>query len=403
MTGALEGIRVLDLTRVLAGPFTTMILADLGADVVKIEQPGQGDDARAFPPHINGESAYFMSLNRNKRSITLDLKNDAGREVFLRMIPQADIVIENFRPGTMARLGLSYETLQQVNPRLIYAAVSGFGQTGPYSPRPAYDAIVQAMGGIMSLTGPEGGPPTRVGSSIADITAGLFTAIGILAALHKRQETGVGQMVDVAMLDCQVAILENAIARYASTGEVPRPIGNRHPSIFPFEPFDTADGQLMIAAGNDALWRKLCHAIDREDLAKDPRFATNPQRHQNYAAMRAALAQTFATKTTAEWCARLDAAGVPHGPINTVADIFADPQIRAREMLQEVSHPTAGRMPLVGVPIKLSATPGSIRHAAPRLGEHTEQILREWLGCSSDTIKRWRSQGAFGTAKQEGH
>lgn len=394
--GALEGLRVLDLTRVLAGPYATMVLADLGADVVKVEMPGTGDDARAYPPHVAGESAYFMSLNRNKRSLALDLKNPAGRALFLALAQQADVLVENFRPGTMARLGLGYDELAERNPRLVYPAVSGFGQTGPYGPRAAYDAVLQAMGGIMSITGPEGGPPTRVGTSIADITAGLFSAIGILAALHKRAETGEGQMVDVAMLDCQVAILENAIARYAATGQAPGPMGNRHPAIFPFEPFDTSDGQLMIAAGNDALWAKLCGVIGRPELATDERFATNPLRHQNYASMRAILAEALAQRPTAAWQRDLDAAGIPNGPINNVADVVHDPQVRAREMIQEVEHPVAGRTLLPGVPIKLSATPGSIRRPAPRLGEHAAEILADWLGYDADEVARWRAQGALG-------
>jgi CoA:oxalate CoA-transferase len=398
MEGALSGLRVLDLTRVLAGPYTTMVLADLGADVVKIEMPGTGDDARAYPPHVAGESVYFMSLNRNKRSLALDLKSPAGRELFLALAQRADVLVENYRPGTMARLGLAYDDLAALNPRLIYAAVSGFGQTGPYSPRAAYDAVLQAMGGIMSITGPEDGQPTRVGTSIADITAGLFSAIGILAALHKRQETGQGQMVDVAMLDCQVAILENAIARYAATGQAPRPMGNRHPAIFPFEPFDTSDGQLMIAAGNDSLWTRLCAVIGRPELAMDERFATNPLRHQNYAAMRAALAEALARRPTAEWQRELDAAGIPNGPINDVADVVHDPQVQAREMLQEVEHPVAGKTLLPGVPIKLSATPGDIRRPAPLLGEHAAEILADWLGYDTAEVARWRARGALGAA-----
>ncbi len=396
MDGALSGLRVLDLSRVLAGPYAAMVLADLGADVVKIEMPGTGDDARAYPPHVAGESVYFMSLNRNKRSLTLDLKSDAGRELFQALVRQADVLVENFRPGTMARLGLGYDELAALNPRLIYAAVSGFGQTGPYSPRAAYDAVLQAMGGIMSITGPEDGQPTRVGTSIADITAGLFSAVGILAALNKRQETGVGQMVDVAMLDCQVAILENAIARYAATGQAPRPIGNRHPAIFPFEPFDTSDGQLMVAAGNDTLWARLCAVIGRPELADDPRFATNPSRHQNYAAMRAALAEALAQRPTADWQRELDAAGIPNGPINDVADVVHDPQVQAREMIQEVEHPVAGKTLLPGVPIKLSATPGGIRRPAPLLGEHAEEILADWLGYDAAEVARWRARGALG-------
>lgn len=400
MALALQGLRVLDLTRVLAGPYAAMVLADLGADVVKIEVPGRGDDSRAYPPYVNGESAYFMSLNRNKRSVTLDLKNPAARELFLSLARKADVVLENFRPGTMARLGLSYETLHIENPRLIYAAASGFGQSGPYSQRAAYDAVIQAMGGLMSITGPEGAP-TRVGTSIADITAGLFTTIGILAALQSRAESGQGQMVDVAMLDSVVAILENAIARYTATGEVPGPLGNRHPAIFPFEPFETADGEIMVAAGNNELWTRLCRALDIPELASDARFITNPQRHVHYAEMRAALDAVFRTRPTADWLSLLDAAGVPNGPINSIADVVHDPQVQAREMMQTVEHPVAGTTQLPGIPIKLSATPGAIRRAAPVLGEHTAEVLGEWLGLDDQEIEEMRSQGAFGVAEDD--
>ncbi len=398
MALALQGLRVLDLTRVLAGPYAAMVMADLGADVVKIEVPGRGDDSRAYPPYVAGESAYFMSLNRNKRSLTLDLKNSAARELFLSLAREADVVLENFRPGTMARLGLSYETLRTENPRLIYAAASGFGQSGPYSQRAAYDAVIQAMGGLMSITGPEGGEPTRVGTSIADITAGLFTTIGILAALQSRAETGEGQMVDVAMLDSVVAILENAIARYTATGEIPGPLGNRHPAIFPFEPFETADGEIMVAAGNDELWTRLCRALDIPDLANDVRFVTNPKRHAYYAEMRAALDAIFRTRPTTDWLTLLDAAGVPNGPINDIADVVHDPQVLAREMMQTVGHPVAGATQLPGIPIKLSATPGAIRRPAPILGEHTAEVLGEWLGLSAEQIKALREEGAFGPA-----
>ncbi len=394
-TPALDGLRVLDLSRVLAGPFTGMLLADLGADVIKIEVPGRGDDARSFPPHVQGESAYFMSLNRNKRSLTLNLKAEAGKALFLKLVAKADILVENFRPGTMSKLGLGYETLQEVNPRLIYAAVSGFGHSGPYSQRPAYDAIVQAMGGIMSITGQKGGEPTRVGSSIGDITAALFAAVGILAAVVKRQETGRGQMVDVSMLDSQVAILENAIARYTVTGEVPGPIGNRHPSIIPFETFATADGQIMVAAGNDVLWGKLCQAIGEEALAADPRFATNPLRSKNYDALRPYLATAFHQKTTTAWRDVLDAAGVPNGPINSVDKVLEDPQVLAREMIVHVNHPKAGETAVPGIPIKLSDTPGTIHSPAPLLGQHTEEILWEWLGLSAAEIADLNAQGVF--------
>jgi CoA:oxalate CoA-transferase len=396
MALALEGLRVLDLTRVLAGPYAGMVLGDLGADVVKVEVPLKGDDARAYPPHVHGESAYFMSLNRNKRSLTLDLKSPAGREVFLDLVRCADVVLENYRPGTMARLGLGFETLSEANPRLIYAAVSGFGQTGPYSQRAAYDAVIQAMGGLMSITGPEGGAPTRVGTSIADITAGLFTTIGILAALNSRSVTGQGQMVDVAMLDSVVAVLENAISRYTSTGEVPGPLGNRHPAIFPFEPFETSDGQIMVAAGNDELWARLCRTLDRPELAADPRFSTNPLRHDNYVEMQAALATAFRARTTAAWQQMLDSAGVPNGPINRIDEVIRDPQVLAREMMQTVEHPVAGKMQLPGVPIKLSATPGGIRRPAPVLGEHTNEVLQEWLAWSDEEIAKMRARGAFG-------
>ncbi len=392
---ALEGLRVLDLTRVLAGPYATMVLADLGADVIKVELPGVGDDARHYGPYIDGESAYFLSLNRNKRSITLNLKSPHGQRVFRDLVPLVDILVENFRPGTLDRLGLGYETLRDLNPRLIYAASSGFGRTGPYSPRPAYDAVIQAMGGLMSITGQADGEPTRVGTSIADITAGLFAIIGILSALTARERTGQGQVVDVAMLDCQVAILENAIARYSVTGEVPRPQGNRHPSIVPFEPFETQDGQLMVAAGNDTLWRRLCEVLERPELAEDPRFSTNPLRVTNYADLRPLLAEVFRGQTTAAWQTRLDAAGIPISPINTVADVMEHPQVLAREMLVQLNHPVAGKMTVPGIPVKLSDTPGALRTAAPTLGQHTEEVLSELLGYTAEQIAQLRTEGAI--------
>jgi CoA:oxalate CoA-transferase len=395
MSLPLEGLIVLDLTRVLVGPYATMVLADLGANVIKIEMPGTGDDARAFPPHVNGESAYFMSLNRNKRGMTLNLKHDAGKQVFFDLVQKADILVENFRPGTMTKLGLDYETLRKVNPRLIYAAASGFGHTGPYSRRAAYDAIVQAMGGIMSVTGQRGGEPTRVGTSMGDITAGLFTAIGVLTAVYHREKTNEGQMVDVAMLDSQVAILENAIARYTVTGKVPEPIGNRHPSIIPFETFATADGTIMIAAGNNALWRKLCAALGLPELPDDPRFVTNPLRAENYDVLRPILAEVIVGKETAVWLQILDEAGVPNGPINNVAQVMADPQVRAREMIVPIEHPVAGDTQLPGIPIKLSETPGSIRTPAPLLSQHTDDVLAELLGYDAERLDLLREQGVF--------
>jgi CoA:oxalate CoA-transferase len=377
--GPLEGLKILDLTRVLAGPYCTMILADLGADVIKVEMPVTGDDSRHFGPYQKGESAYFMSLNRNKRSIVLDLKSPEGKETLKALLMKVDVVVENFRPGTMEKLGFGYETIRLFNPAIIYAASSGFGHTGPYSQRAAYDGVVQAMGGIMSITGEEGGKPTRVGPSVGDINAGMFTAIGILAALEHRHKTGEGQKVDVAMLDCQVAILENAIARYVVTGEIPRPAGNKHSSIVPFEPFDTSDGELMIAAGNDGLWQTFCKVTGLEALAADPRFDTNPKRHENYLVLRPMIAEVIMTKPTAEWQKLLDQAGVPNGPINSVDSVIKDEQVLAREMIVEVDHPVAGKLKMPGIPIKLSATPGAILRPAPTLGEHTEEVLRELL------------------------
>ncbi|MDK2917996.1 MAG: CoA:oxalate CoA-transferase [Candidatus Petromonas sp.] len=395
MEQALEGIKVLDLTRVLAGPYCTMILADLGAEVIKIEIPGKGDDSRQFGPYVNGESAYFMSINRNKKSMTLNLKKQEAKDLFLEMVKKADVIVENYRPGTMEKLGLGYDKLKEVNPKLIYAAASGFGHSGPYSKRPAYDAIVQAMGGIMSITGQKGGKPTRVGPSIGDITAGLFTTIGILAALNYRNETGKGQKVDVAMLDCQVAILENAIARYFVNGVSPEPAGNRHTSIVPFEPFETSDGEIMVAAGNDVLWSKLCKELGVEELIDDERFKTNPLRNENYDELRPLLAERFKTKTTEEWKELLTKSGVPNGPINKIEHVVKDPQVLAREMVVEVDHKVAGKTKLPGVPIKMSETQGTVRDAAPLLGEHTEKILKEFAGLTDEKIEELKKNGAI--------
>ena len=389
--GALSDIKVLDLTRVLAGPYATMVLADLGAEIIKIEQPGKGDDSRAYGPYKNGESAYFMSLNRNKESVTLNLKTPEGKEILKELVKKVDVLVENFRPGTMEKLGLGYDVLKELNPRLIYASSTGYGQTGPYSQRPAYDAVVQAMGGIMSITGQADGKPTRVGSSVGDIFAGLFCAIGILSAVHERESSGLGQMVDVAMLDCQVAILENAIARYEFTGEIPHPIGNRHPSIVPFEPFDTLTAPIMVAAGNDRLWVTLCELLEL-DLANDPRFITNPKRNENYQVLRPILAEKFMTKTAEEWQKMFDEVGIPSGPINTVDKVVANEQVIAREMILEVEHPVAGTTRIPGIPTKLSRTPGEIRMAAPVLGAETEKILSEYLGLTSDQVAELREK-----------
>jgi CoA:oxalate CoA-transferase len=373
-TGPFSGLLVLDLTRVLAGPFCTMLLAELGARVIKVESPDGGDDARAFDPFVAGKSAYFASLNRGKESIALDLKQDADREVFLCLVRRADVLVENYRPGTLDRLGFGYERLREANPRLIYAAVSGFGQTGPWRHKPAYDMIVQALGGLMSVTGHAGGPSTKAGTSIGDITGGLFTVAGIAAALYHREKTGRGMMVDVSMLDGQLAILESAILRYSATGQVPGPIGNRHPSIAPFQPYAAADRPLIIAAGNDALFRRLAEALGHPEWADDPRFRTNTDRLRNVDALQASLEEILRMAPAAHWIGALEAAGVPCSLINTVADAVNHPQVRARNMIVE-----AGGLRMPGNPVKLSEFPDlPARRPAPDVDADGERIRREF-------------------------
>ncbi len=373
-TGPFSGLLVLDLTRVLAGPFCTMLLAELGARVIKIENPAGGDDSRAFDPFVEGKSAYFLSLNRGKESIALDLKGEADRELFLAMVRRADVLVENFRPGTMDRLGLGYARLREENPRLVYAAVSGFGQTGPWSHKPAYDMIVQAMGGLMSVTGHPGGPPTKAGTSIGDIAGGLFTLSGIAAALYHRERTGEGMQVDVSMLDGQIAILESAVMRYAVTGKAPGPIGNRHPSITPFEPFDCADRPLIIAAGNDPLFGKLCAALGRPELAADPRFVSNRDRTRHPEELKHELESVLRTRPAVEWMATLEAAGVPCALIHTVADAVEHPQVKARNMIV-----SADGLRMAGNPIKLSAFEEKAeRRPAPDLDANGDRIRREF-------------------------
>lgn len=377
-TGPLAGVTVIDLTRVLAGPYCTLVLRDLGARVIKVEVPGQGDDSRQIGPFVHGKSAYFMSLNRGKESIALDLKAAADRALFERLLGKADVVVENFRAGTMEKLGYGWETLHARWPRLIYAAASGFGHSGPYAHRPAYDMVVQAMGGIMSLTGHPGGPPTRVGTSIGDITAGLFAAIGIASALYHRSRTGEGIKIDVAMLDCQIAILENAIARYQATGQAPGPLGARHPSIAPFEAYASADGHIVIAAGNDALFRRAAAALGRPELAEDGRFATNQDRCAHVEALKAEIEAVLLRHPTAHWLAVLEAAGVPCAPINNVAEALADPQVLARNMVVTALDPEAGPLRMAGNPIKTSAFPDpATRPPAPELDADRARLLRE--------------------------
>jgi len=377
-TGPLSGVVVLDLTRVLAGPYCTMLLSDLGARVIKVERPGAGDDAREIGPFVGDRSAYFMSLNRGKQSIALDLKSEPDREIFEELLAMSDVLVENFRAGAMERLGYGWDDLRVRHPTLIYAAASGFGHSGPYSHRPAYDMVVQGMGGIMSLTGEPGGAPTRVGTSVGDLTAGLFTAIGVTTALYHRAQTGEGQKIDVAMLDCQVAILENAIARYQATGDVPGPIGSRHPSITPFGAFATADGFVVIAAGNDGLFGALCDCLERPGLARRPEFASNAARTEHADALKDEIEGSLGRHGSTHWLALLEAAGVPCGPINDVAQVLEDPQVRARNMVVEIEEAGSESLQIAGNPIKLSGFGDpETRGAAPGLDESREALLAE--------------------------
>lgn len=393
MPGPLDGIKVLDLTRVLAGPYATMLLGDLGAEVIKIEQPGTGDESRNFGPFKNGFSLYFMSVNRGKRSVTLNLKTERGQSIFKQLLAHTDIVVENFRPGTMKKLGLDYDTLKTERPSLIYAACSGFGQTGPYAQQGAYDMIIQGVGGIISITGEPEGPPVRVGTSISDITAALFTTIGVLSALHHRNQTGEGQFVDVAMLDSLVAVLENAVVRYFATGEAPKPLGARHPAITPFEAFASADGHVIIALGNDTLWAKFCEHINRQDLTSDERFRTNADRTENHAELFPILSDIMSQRTTDAWIDALGRIGVPCGPINTMDKVVSHPQVQAREMITQVAHQITGAVEVPGVPIKLSETPGNVDAPAPSLGEHTTEVLTDILKMSPDEVAKLKQDG----------
>jgi CoA:oxalate CoA-transferase len=377
IAGPLAGITVVDLTRVLAGPYCTLVLSDLGARVIKVEHPDGGDLARALGPRINGKSGYMMSVNRGKESIALDLKQPADVDIFHRLLARTDVLVENFRAGVMERLGLGWETLHARHPRLIYAATSGFGHTGPYAGYAAFDMVVQAMGGIMSITGHSGGPPTRVGTSIGDIAAGLFTAIGINAALVHRAATGESMKVDVAMLDCQVAIMENAIARHFA-GERPGPLGARHPAVAPFDAFPVKDGHIVIAIGDDASFRTLCAVLDRPALADDPRYRTNADRVTHHQTLKDEMSAALATRAAAEWLAVLRAARLPCGPINTIADVVVDPQVTARNMIVDVEDPQAGRISLFGCPIKMSAFDDPHGRApAPDLDADRDRILGE--------------------------
>jgi CoA:oxalate CoA-transferase len=397
MSGPLRGIRVLDLTWVLAGPFASMILGDLGAEVIKVERPPYGDVARTTGPIVNGESCYFFSINRGKKSVCLDLKAERGRELFLRLVGLSDVLMENFTPGTMDKLGLGYDVLQKHNPRLIYAATSGFGQTGPERLRPALDIVVQGMGGVMSITGEPDGPPLRPGLSLGDIAAGLYTAIGVLVALHERERSGQGQMIDVAMLDCQIAILENAFIRYFATGELPKPIGSRHPLATPFQAFPTSDGWIVLALswGVENQWELFCATIGRVDLIDDPRFDTPALRTEHHAELEPILNEAMRQKTTSEWLEEFDAIGLPCGPLNNIAQAAEQPQVVARRMLVEVEHPRIGRLKLPDTPVKLSRTPGGIKGPSPALGQDTYEVLSSLLGLSAEEMAELAAAGVI--------
>jgi len=397
MAGPLQGIRVLDLTWVLAGPFASMILCDLGADVIKVERPPYGDAARLTGPFVKGESCYFFSVNRGKRSICLDLKAERGKDLFLRLVDLSDVVMENFTPGTMDKLGLGYDVLQKRNPRLIYAATSGFGQTGPDRLRPALDIVVQGMGGVMSITGEPDGPPVRPGLSLGDIAAGLYTAIGVLAALRERERSGQGQLIDIAMLDCQIAILENAFIRYFATGQLPKPIGTRHPIATPFQAFPTKDGWIVLALswGVENQWELLCATIDRVDLIGDPRFDHPALRTEHHAELEPILNEAMRQKTTSEWLQEFDAIGLPCGPLNNIAQAAEQPQVVARRMLVEVEHPRVGRLKLPDTPVKLSRTPGGIRGPSPALGQNTYEVLSSLLGLSAEELDELAATGVI--------
>ncbi len=374
---ALDGVRVIDLTSHLSGPYCSMILADHGADVIKVERQGAGDDARRMPPFIAGESAPFMLFNRNKRSIALDLKDERDRDLCRALARDADVFLENFTPGVADRLGLGYGALAAVNPRLVYCSISGFGQTGPYRERGGFDLMVQAMSGLMSVNGPEDGPPHRLPVAIADIGAGMFAAIGILAALQARERTGRGQQVDTSLYDTAVSFGVYEAAHLFATGEPPPRIGQAHRGSAPYQVFRTADGWLTIGAATQTIWLRLCEVIGRADLARDPRFKDNAARIANRAALAALLQEVLAQEPTAIWAERLGAAGIPIGPVQTYDQVFADPQVVAREMVAEIDHPAAGAMRILGIPVKLSETPGALRRPAPRLDQHGAEIRAE--------------------------
>jgi len=396
MSKPLSNVKVLDLTRVLAGPFCTMILNDLGADILKVEVPNCGDDSRSFGPFKNNQSLYFISINRGKKSISLNLKSEKGKKIFLELIKHFDIIIENYKPGTMEKLGLGYDVLKEINPKIIYAAASGFGHTGPDSKKPAYDILAQAMGGVISITGWPDSAPTRVGMSLGDITASLYTAIGINAALYYKAITGEGQKVDVSMLDCQVSILENALTRYQVDNKPPKPIGNRHPTITPFQAFKAKDEYFVIAVGNDNLWEKFCNAVGMEELITDQRFSTNGNRTKNISELIPIIDNILIKKNASEWIEILNNAEVPVSPINTIDKVMQNRQVNSRNMIVEVEDKKAGKIKIAGNPIKMTTIKEEpTRNPAPEIGEHNYEIYAELLNLSKAEIDNLKLEGVI--------
>ena len=388
MTKALEGIRVLDLTRALAGPFCTLMLGDNGADVIKIEIPGSGDDTRKWgPPFIGDESAYFLSINRNKRSLTLNLQDPKAQDVFMKLAKDSDVVVENFTPGVMDRFGLGYEAVKAVNPNVVYCSISGFGQDGPYRSRPAYDQIMQGVGGLMSITGEPDGEPQKIGIAVTDIGAGMWSAFAITTALHHRDKTGEGQYIDISMLDAQVAWLTYQAAFFFANDDPPKRMGAAHPTLVPYQAFMCSDGKYInVAVGSERIWERFCQGMGREDLKDHPDYSVNSVRVAHRGAIVSMLQEIFLTRPVSEWVEDLQAANVPCGPINDLADVFADPQVLARDMLQEMPHPTLGTIKQTGLPIKFSRTPGGLDLHPPLLGEHNQEILSS-LGYSDADVQ----------------